>query len=207
MWVSFRKLELIPGFHFYITEITSKHQSSFLLSSEVELMLLLAVLNRLKSFRWYFLVFANNWIYWEVELLQHVNMKRNNTFYWYVKSFHLTIYWQVFVWYFNSTIFLNIWTLLQNNLSQENGKLVAYMPCLKCHVQTKLTGWRRMYVGVGSLVCINNLLITPVGNVLMRLGCQGKGTEDFSRQWLFFKPGNYLTLKAILVPSNSFLFW
>ena len=48
-----------------------------------------------------------------------------------------------------------------------------------------------MYVGIGPLVCINNLLITPVGNVLMRLGCQGKGTEDFSRQWLFLKPGNY----------------
>ena len=37
-----------------------------------------------------------------------------------------------------------------------------------------------MYVGIGPLVCINNLLITPVGNVLMRLGYQGKGTEDFS---------------------------
>ena len=48
MWVSLRKLELIPGFHFYITEINSKHQSSFLLSLEVELMLLLAILNRLK---------------------------------------------------------------------------------------------------------------------------------------------------------------
>ena len=46
-------------------------------------------------------------------------------------------------------------------------------------------------MGIGPLVCINNLLITPVGNVLMRLGCQGKGTEDFSRQGLFFKPGSY----------------
>ena len=43
-----------------------------------------------------------------VELLQHVNMKRNNTFYWYVKSFYLTIYWQVFALYFNPTIFHNI---------------------------------------------------------------------------------------------------
>ena len=77
MWVSLRKLELIPGFHFYITEINSKHQLSFLLSLEVELMLLLAILNRLKIFRWYFLMF----IYWEVELLQHVNMKHNNTLY------------------------------------------------------------------------------------------------------------------------------
>ena len=37
-------------------------------------------------------------------------------------------------------------------------------------------------MGTGFLVCVNDLLITPVGNVLMRLGCQGKGTEDFSRQ-------------------------
>ena len=32
-------------------------------------------------------MFANYWIYWKVELLQHVNMKRNNKFYWYVKVF------------------------------------------------------------------------------------------------------------------------
>ena len=37
-------------------------------------------------------------------------------------------------------------------------------------------------MGIGSLVCIINLLITPVANVLMRLGCQGEGTEDFNRQ-------------------------
>ena len=30
-----------------------------------------------------------------------------------------------------------------------------------------------MYLGIGPLVCINNLPITPVGNVLMRLGYQG----------------------------------
>ena len=35
---------------------------------------------------------------------------------------------------------------------------------------------------IGSLVCIVNLLVAPVANVLMRLDCQGKGTEDFSRQ-------------------------
>ena len=34
-------------------------------------------------------------------------------------------------------------------------------------------------MGIGSLVCIINLLIAPFGNVLMRLGCQGKETEDF----------------------------
>ena len=58
--------------------------------------------------------------------------------------------------------------------------MVAYTPCLKCHDHSKLTGLRRMYVGIGPLVCINNLLITPVGNVLMRLGCQGiKGLRIF----------------------------
>ena len=198
MWVSLRKLEIIPGFHFYITEINSKHKSSFLFGLKVELMLLLAILNRLKSFRWYFLMFANNWIYWEVELLQHVNMKCNKTFYWYVKSFHLPIYWQVFVLYFNPTIF-SLYKHYYKVISQGNGKLVAYTPCLKCHDHSKLTGLRRMYVGIGPLVCINNLLITPVGNVLMRLGCQGKGTEDFSRQWLFS------TWKAIIMKATLVL--
>ena len=59
---------------------------------------------------------------------------------------------------------------------------MPYTPCLKCHVHIKLTGLRGIYMGIGFLVCVNNLLITPVDNVLMRLGCQGKGTEDFSRQ-------------------------
>ena len=190
MRVSLRKLELIPGFHFYITEINSKHQSSFLLSLEVELILLLAILNGLKSFRWYFLMFSNNLIYWEVELLQHGNMKWNKTFYWYVKRFHLTIYWQVFLLYLNPTI-SSTYTHYYKVISQGNGKLVAYTPCLKCYDHSKLTGLSRMYVGIGPLVCINNLLITLVGDVLMRLGYQGKGTADFSRKWLFFKPGNY----------------
>ena len=87
------KPEIIPGFHFCITAINSKRQSSFLFSFKVELMLLLAILNGLKGFRWYFLMFANSWIYWKVELLQHVNMKHNNKFYWYVKSTHMTISW------------------------------------------------------------------------------------------------------------------
>ena len=59
---------------------------------------------------------------------------------------------------------------------------MAYTPCLKCHVHNKLTGLRRVYLGIGCLVCIINWLIVPVSNVLMRLSCQGKGTEDFSRQ-------------------------
>ena len=76
-----RKLQIIPGFHFYFTAIDSKHQSSFLFTFKVELMLLLAILNGLKKFRLYFLMFANNLIYWKVELLQHVNMKHNSKFY------------------------------------------------------------------------------------------------------------------------------
>ena len=36
------KLEIIPRFHFYITVINCKHQSSFILSFKTELMLLLA---------------------------------------------------------------------------------------------------------------------------------------------------------------------
>ena len=51
MWMSSRKLEIIPGFHFQLTEINSKYQSSFLFSSKVELILLLAIVNRLQSFR------------------------------------------------------------------------------------------------------------------------------------------------------------
>ena len=62
---------------------------------------------------------------------------------------------------------------------------MAYTPCLKRHVHNKLIGSRKMYVGIGSLVCIIKLLTAPIGNVLMWLGCQGKGTEDFSRQRLF----------------------
>ena len=66
-------------------------------------------------------------------------------------------------------------------ISQGNGKLVAYTPCLKCHVHNKLTRSSRGYVGISFLVCIVNFLIVLVANVLMRLGSQSKGTEDFSR--------------------------
>ena len=51
-----------------------------------------------------------------------------------------------------------------------------------------------------------SLLIAPVGNVLMRLGCLAKGTEDFSKQWLFSNLETII-VKATLVPVNSFLFW
>ena len=84
------------------------------------------------------------------------------------KSFHLTFYWQIFVFYLNPTI-SSTYKQYYIVISQGNGKLVAYTPCLKCHDHSKLTGYR-MYVGIRPLVCINNLLITPVGNVLTRLG-------------------------------------
>ena len=59
---------------------------------------------------------------------------------------------------------------------------MAYTTCLKCHVRKKLSGFRRVYEEIGSLVGIINLLITPVGNVLIRLASQGKGNEDLNRQ-------------------------
>ena len=59
---------------------------------------------------------------------------------------------------------------------------MAYRSCLKCYVHSKLTGLRGVHLGIGSLVCIINLLISPVANVFMRLGCRGEGTEDFSWQ-------------------------
>ena len=60
---------------------------------------------------------------------------------------------------------------------------MACTPYLKYHVHNKLTGSRRVYLGNSlSSVYSINLITAPVGNVSMRLGCQGKGTEDFSRQ-------------------------
>ena len=49
----YKKLEIIPGFHLYITEINSKHQSSFFFSLEVDFIMLLAILKRLKSSNWF----------------------------------------------------------------------------------------------------------------------------------------------------------
>ena len=45
-----------------------------------------------------------------------------------------------------------------------------------------------MYVGIGYLVCIINLLIIPVANVLIRLVCQGKqlrtlNGNEFFQTW------------------------
>ena len=73
------KLEIVPGFHLYITEINSKHQSSF------------------QSF--------------SATCKHHYKITR-----------------------------------------QVNGQFVAYAPCLKCHVHNRLPGFRRVYVGIGSLV-------------------------------------------------------
>ena len=112
------KLEIIPGFHFYITAINSKHQSGFLFSFKFELISFLATLTGLKSFWWYFLLFANSWIYWKVELLQHVNMKHNNKFYWYVKSIYLTIYRQVVV--ISTQLFSTIYKHHYKIISQGN---------------------------------------------------------------------------------------
>ena len=51
-------------------------------------------------------------------------------------------------------------------------------------------------MGIGFLICVINLLIAPVSNVLMRLGCQVQGTKDFSRQSDFF-------LKLVTIISQS----
>ena len=67
-------------------------------------------------------------------------------------------------------------------ISRGNGKVVAFTPRLKYHVHYKLSGLLRVYVGIGSLVRIIDLRIAPVGNFLIRLGCQGKGIKDFSGQ-------------------------
>ena len=182
MWISSRKREIIPGFHFHITEINSKHQSSFIFSLKAELMLLLAILNMLKNFRWYFLVFAINWIYWKLELLQHLNMKCNNNFYVNIKRFSV-------IWLFPGKSLYNIPTQPFSTTCKHHYKIINqgmenlwHMSCLKCHVHNKRTRFKRVYLGIGSLVCIINLLVAPVGNLLMRLGCQGEGTEEFSGQ-------------------------
>ena len=61
-----------------------------------------------------------------------------------------------------------------------------------------------MCVGIGSLFYIINLLITPVSNVLIRLGCQGKGTEDFSRQWLFSNLETVIPLSYLCLVTHSY---
>ena len=145
-----RKLEIIPGLHLYITEINSKHQSSFLFSLKVELMLLLAILNRLKSFRWFFsclqiIEFTGWWIC--------CNMLAWNT------AINLIDMKKVSFWPSTGKPLNYICNHYYKMISEGNGTLVAYTPCLKCHVHSKLTGLRRVYLAIGSVVCIIKLLI------------------------------------------------
>ena len=80
----------------------------------------------------------------QVELLQHVNMKYKNKVYCYVKSFHLTVYWQVFVFYMSTQPFSTTCNHHYKVISQGIGKFVAYTRCLKCHVHNRLKELRRM---------------------------------------------------------------
>ena len=64
-------------------------------------------------------------------------------------------------------------------------------------IRNKLSGLGRVCVGIGSLVCIINLLIAPVANVLMRLGYQDKRIEDFYRRRV------YSNLETIIVKSQT----
>ena len=169
------------SFPHHINQFQTSIKFSLQFRSWVDVMLL-AILNMLKSFRWYFLVFAINWIYWELELLQHLNMKCNNNFYVNITRFSA-------IWLFPGKSLYNIPTQPFSTTCKHHYKIINqgmenlwHMSCLKCHVHNKLTGFRRVYLGIGSLVCIINFLVAPVGNLLMRLGCQGKGTEEFSRQ-------------------------
>ena len=48
-------------------------------------------------------------------------------------------------------------------------------------------------MGKDSFVCIINLLVAPVSNVLMRLGCQNKEAEDSNWQ------SDFLNLETIIM--------
>ena len=50
----------IGKFIFTLQKLIFKLQSSFFFSLKVELIMLLAILHRLKNFRWFFLTFVNN---------------------------------------------------------------------------------------------------------------------------------------------------
>ena len=111
-----RKLQIIPGFHFYITAINSKHQSSFLFSFKVELILLLVILNGLKSFWWYFLMFANSWIYWKVELLQLLSWNTTINFMDMLK---------VFIWLSTGKLLYYISTQLFSTICKHHYKIIS----------------------------------------------------------------------------------
>ena len=72
-------------------------------------------------------MFAHNWIYWKVELLQHVNMKCNDKFYWYVKSSPLWLPSVQTLYYISTHPFFT--TCKHDHykvISQGNEKFVAY---------------------------------------------------------------------------------
>ena len=88
-------------------------------------------------------------------------------------------------------------------ISPGNEKFLVYtlfeMPCPEYN-----TRLRRVYVGIFLLVCIINLLVAPVASLLMRLGCQGKGTKNFSRQSDFFSTWTLSLWKGRLVETQSY---
>ena len=117
--------------------------------------------------------------------------------------------YKVFIWlstgkslyYISTQPFSTTYKHYYKIISQGNGKLLAYTPCLNCHVHNKLTGLSWLYVGIGSLVYIINLLIAPVANVLMRLSSQGKELRifegsDFFQTWKLYGCGYRLSVRT-----------
>ena len=97
-------------------------------------------------------------------------MKCNNNFYVNIKRFSV-------IWLFPGKSLYNIPTQPFSTTCKHHYKIINqgmenlwHMSCLKCHVHNKRTRFKRVYLGIGSLVCIINLLVAPVGNLLMRLG-------------------------------------
>ena len=162
--------------------------------------MLLAFLNGLKRFWWYFLMFANNWIYWKVESLQHVEHETQQKISLICRKFLLDYLPASRCIIFQPNHFPIICDHLYKISGQGN---IHHVWNVMSIVSEQNWGG---YVGIGSLVCIVNLQIAPVANVLMRLSRSGIGTEDFSRQWLFSNPKTII-VKVIFVPGNSFLFW
>ena len=150
----YKKLEIIPGFHLYIIEINSKYQSSFFFSLEVDLIMLLAILKRLKSFNWFLscleiIEFTGRWsccnmLTWNTTIILLIGKKF--PFDYLLGS----------LYYISTQPFSTTCKHYDEMISQGIGKCVACTPCLKRHVQNKLTGLRRLYVGIGSLLCTIN---------------------------------------------------
>ena len=104
MWMSSRKLETIPGFHFHITEINSKQQSSSLFNLKLSWCCFWLysigskVLDGVSSCL-PLVEFTGRW-----SCCNMLTLNATNKFCWYIKIFYLTIYRQVFVLYLNPTI-------------------------------------------------------------------------------------------------------